>query len=292
MKTALEERLENLRQQGAEAPMQELAKQETALSFVNPTEFVELPSRGKYYGTNHPLHGKTSIEIKQMTTKEEDILTNKSFIKKGVVIDRLIESLVLDKSIKADLLLVGDKNAIMIAARISAYGPAYDVSITCLDCGNKSKHDIDLTQIVVADADELEKVASANPKFAHERLETGSVIIKLPKTGWAVECRLLSGRDETALLAFLERKKKSDPNAEIALGEQLAFIIVSINGVTDSGTVNEAIALMPAFDAKHLRTVYQKLIPNVKIEKNYTCGSCSSEQEVEVPFTQEFFWPK
>jgi len=292
MKTALEDRFEQLRQQtGAEAPP-ELLKPDAGLSFVNPTEFVDLPSRGKYYAPEHPMHGKESVEIKQMTTKEEDILTNKSLIKKGVVIDRLIESLVLDKSIKADSLLVGDKNAIMIAARISAYGPEYDVSIVCLECGNKSLHNISLTEVYVADAEILEQQAQLDEKLKHERLPNGNVIIPLPKTGWNAECRLLTGRDETTLLTYLETKRKKDAQAEITLGEQLSFIIQSINGVADPKMLSDGIALMPAFDAKHLRNVYQKLIPNVKIEKKYTCGSCISEQEVEVPFTQEFFWPK
>ena len=293
MKSNLENRFEQLKQQsGTNEITSQAAQMETPLSFVVPTEFVELPSRGKYYPEGHPFKDKESVEIKQMTTKEEDILTNKSFIKKGIVVDRLVESLVMEKGLDASTLLVGDKNAIMIAARISAYGPSYDITITCLECGNKSLHNVDLQESKVADANALEQLASENPQYAHERLPDGGVLIKLSKTGWAVSCRLLNGKDELSLVTFLETKKKKDQQAEITISEQLAFIIDSINGVIDDETVYKAIAMMPAFDAKFLRNIYQKLIPNIKIEKKYICGSCNSEQEVEVPFTQEFFWPK
>ena len=87
------------------------------LSFVAPTEFVNLPSQGKFYPPEHPLHNKDVVEIKYMTAKHEDILTSQTLLRKGVAIDRLIENLIIDKSIKLDSLLLGDKNAITIAAR-------------------------------------------------------------------------------------------------------------------------------------------------------------------------------
>jgi len=294
MKSNTENHFEALKQQ---AVQQQVAPQVAAtgspLSFVVPTELVELPSRGLFYPEGHPLHGKEGVEIKQMTAREEDILTNKSFIKKGVVIDKLIESLIVDKSIAVSSLLVGDKNAIMVAARIAAYGSAYDVMVTCLECGSKNQLGIDLQEITVRDTGKIDETVASNPKLAHERLPSGNIVIKLPKCGWDVTCRLLNGEDEKSLLSFLEAKKKAYPqDNELALSEQLYFIVESINGVTDKKVLRDAIGLMPAFDAKHLRTTYAKLIPNVAIEKKFTCVSCSGEQELEVPFTQEFFWPK
>ena len=92
------------------------------LEFVVPTEFVELPSRGLLYPEGHPLCGVSEIEIKFMTAKEEDILTDKVLLKKGLALDRLMSNIILDKSINPDTLLTGDRTAIMIAARRSAYG--------------------------------------------------------------------------------------------------------------------------------------------------------------------------
>ena len=93
-----------------------------------PSEIIDLPSEGKVYSKNSPLaNGK--IELKYMTAREEDILTSQNLIKKGVVINKLLDSLILSEGIKADDLILGDKNAVMVAARILAYGPEYTCDI-------------------------------------------------------------------------------------------------------------------------------------------------------------------
>lgn len=262
------------------------------LNFVVPKEIVDLPSRGRFYPEDHPLFCKEYVEIKQMTAKEEDILTNKSFIKKGIVIDRLIQSLLIDKSIDVSTLLVGDKNAIIIAARIAAYGADYDVQINCQECNYKNTVSIDLLKVFTRDVDKILQECKSKEHLQHERLESGNIIIKLPKTGWKVECKLLNGKDERIILGFMESKKEDDPEAEMTISDQLNFIIYSINDVNDVELIDAAVEIMPASDAKLLRNLYQKLIPNVAIQKKFTCRSCQAEQELEVPFTQEFFWPK
>ena len=112
-------------------------------SFVVPTEFVELPSRGSY-PEGHPLHNQEVIEIRFMTAKEEDILSSETLLKKGLAIERMIDSIVMDKRIKAENLLTGDRNAIIIAARISGYGALYQTQINCPSCGAKSRVDFNL----------------------------------------------------------------------------------------------------------------------------------------------------
>ena len=291
MKNSFEDRLQQVKQQGGRDAIPQLGQQENFLNFVNPTEFVELPSRGKFYPEGHPFKDKESIEIRQMTAKEEDILTNKSLIKKGIVVDRLIDSLLVEK-VDVSSIIAGDKNAILVAARISAYGPSYDVSLGCTECGNKSILSIDLREISIREANEIIKEIVINDTVDSQQLESGNIIVKLPKTGWIVECKLMTGMEELKILSILEAKKKIDPNADLTISEQLEVIISSINAVYDPQIIRQAINVMPAFDAKHLRGIYQKMIPNVKIEKEYICSSCGEEQEVEVPFTQEFFWPK
>jgi hypothetical protein len=105
------------------------------LSFSIPTEFVDLPSGGKFYGPDHPCHGRDSVEMRFMTAKEEDILTSRTLIKKGIVIDRLLQSMVVEKHLNIDDLLIGDKNALVIAARISGFGEEYDTRVSCASCG-------------------------------------------------------------------------------------------------------------------------------------------------------------
>jgi hypothetical protein len=114
-------------------------------SFVAPTEFVELPSEGKFYASDHPLYNQKTIEIKQMTAKEEDILSSMTLIKNGVALERLLESVIIDKSIKPETLLLGDRNAIIIAARVSGYGMEYRTEIRCPNCQTDQKFGFNLS---------------------------------------------------------------------------------------------------------------------------------------------------
>ena len=94
-----------------------------------PTEFVELPSKGRFYPPGHPLHNETTVEIKYMTAKEEDILTDRALLKKGIAIDRVLENLIVDQRVKLDDLLIGDKNAILVKARTTGYGSEYETRV-------------------------------------------------------------------------------------------------------------------------------------------------------------------
>ena len=108
-----------------------------------PSEMIDLPSEGKLYPEGHPLKdGK--IEIKYMTAKEEDILTSQNLIKKGVVIDRLLDSLILTNGVKQGDMVLGDKNAVMVAARILAYGPEYICDVTNPNSGQTINHTFNL----------------------------------------------------------------------------------------------------------------------------------------------------
>lgn len=258
------------------------------LNFITPTEIVSIPSKGKYYPEGHPAHNKDSIEIRQMTAKEEDILTSKSLLKKGVAIDRMLESLLVDKGIKPSELLIGDKNALLIAARITGYGAEYSTQVVCPSCETKSNHSFDLQE-------HLEKTAEDSKEELPEgceRLPSGNVLIKLPKTGWIVECRMMTGADETRIMKMAEARKRFSESEETKLSDQLETMIVSIQTITDLLLLKRAIQLMPAMDSKHLRKTYQKCVPNVDLKTTITCSSCGEEQEMEVPFTSDFFWPK
>ena len=82
--------------------------------FKFPTEEVELPSRGLIYPKENPL-SSGKIEIKYMTAKEEDILTNQNYVKQGTVVDKLLRSLIVDKKINYDDMITGDKNAVLVS---------------------------------------------------------------------------------------------------------------------------------------------------------------------------------
>jgi hypothetical protein len=271
----------------ADAPVQHMpvnTTQASPLGFVVPTEFVELPSRGKFYPDGHPLKDKDKIEIKFMTAKEEDILTSRALIKKGVAIDKMLESLILDKNIKVESLLLGDKNALVVAARISGYGASYKTGVTCPNCGTSCKHEFDLEKLNIHYCENFEEYGVT---------KTGSSTFKLqlPKTRSEVEVRLLTSKDENDIVESSEKRKKLNLPEESSTSQMKAYV-VSINGNSDKAFLKQAIENMPALDAKTLRLVYREISPNVDMKQQFVCSTCSFEQEMEVPFTVDFFWPK
>ena len=154
------ERTKSRRSQAASAqqPVQTDRDQlASALRFVAPTEFVELPSLGKGYPEGHPLKDKEVLEIHFMTARHEDILTSQSLLKKGMAFSKLIESLLVDRTIDPNSILLGDRAAIMIAARSSAYGNQYNTVVTCPACGESQKKAFDLNERQMIHGNESEE---------------------------------------------------------------------------------------------------------------------------------------
>lgn len=257
--------------------------QSTGLEFSVPTEIVELPSGGKHYPQGHSLHGKESIEIKFMTAKEEDILTSKALIKRGVAIDRMLQNLILDKNIKVEDLLIGDKNAITVAARISGYGEEYEITVTCPECEEKNKHKFDLSLLNHRQVEDLENLPLVDNK-------NGTFTAPLMKAGADVTFRLLTGKDESEIVRSMSDKKVA--REETNSTSQLKRVIVAVEDVSDRKTVERFVDNLPVVDAKLLRSLLKKITPDVDMTQEFECPSCGHEEEVEIPFTVEFFWPK
>jgi len=274
---------------GASPVLENNQAPDSLLSYVNPTELVDLPSEGKFYGEAHPLYNKPEVELREMTAKEEDILTSKSLIHKGVVLDRLLQSLIVDKSINIDSLLIGDKNALLVAARIGGYGSDYNTNVTCPGCSATNKHAFDLSACNIVGPLDLE-AADDSVSGAIQETEGGRYIVKLPKTGIAAEVRLLTGKDEKKIVATQEMKKKRKL-PENPLTEQLKTVVVSLNGVEGLSEVSKCIDNLPASDCRFLRSVFTKITPNIDMTQEFVCDECGHEQDVEVPFTADFFWP-
>jgi len=256
-------------------------------SFVVPTEFVELPSRGELYPAGHPLHGQETIEIKYMTAKEEDILTSQSLLEKGIALERLMANLIVDKRIKPEDLLSGDRNAILIAARKSGYGSEYVTKVTCPECGESASHDFDLEEATTTNVTTEEELAAAGIELS----ENNNFVVKLPTNPVTVEFRLLTGKEENFLLKRAEkRKKKKQP--EQAITDQLKLIVVSVNEFTESHLLEKFVDTMTVADTRFLREAYQKVVPNKELRKEFVCSQCDYEDEINFPFTTDFFWPQ
>lgn len=255
-------------------------KRQELLNFLNPTQFVDLPSRGKFYPKDHPLHNKESVEIRFMTAKEEDILTSRSLLKKGIAIDRMLESVLVDKSIKLDDLLIGDKNALIVGARITGYGAEYETKVQCPSCAANVRHSFDLENVKhTYPSEEIEK----------QLIENNCFKVQLPVTKLDVEIRLLKGSDEKTLSKLSEEKKASKLE-ETPITDQLKTFIVSVNDLADKNVINKFVERCPAGDAKYLRKVFLENVPNLDMTQKFNCRSCEAEMEMEVPFTVDFFW--
>ena len=268
------------------SPPPQLLQQETqGFSFVVPTEFVELPSGGQHYPEGHPLHGVESIEIKQMTAKEEDILTSRTLLKKGVALDRVMQSLIMDNRINADDLLVGDRNAILIAVRSSAYGNIYETRVNCPACDVAQDYAFDLNEANVFtgaennDSDILNVTNNGN----------GTFNVILPRTQVTATFRLLIGRDEKNIINAA--KSKVNSSYEKGITTQLRNMIVAANGDDSLQARNYLVDNMPSIDSRHLRMAYKSVAPNIDLTQEFVCRECGHDEIMEVPLTADFFWP-
>ncbi len=272
----LDENISSVEQCNEEEKQQE---PKVSMNLAVMTEIVDLPSKGRFYNENHPLFNKETVSIKYLTAHEEDILNNRAFLRKGIAIDKMLQSVILDKSVKLDDLLICDKDAIVISARITGYGEEYLTKIQCPECGETNDYQFDLSKIKIFYGD-LDKFN-----------ENKNVVIQLPKTKSIVECKLRTGVDEKEM-AFLTEKKKKNNLPEAIVTDQLKQIIVSINGNSDRGFINNFVNNMPMIDSRFLRNEYQRLIPNIDLTQLYLCPFCTVESEVQVPIGPSFFWSK
>lgn len=257
------------------------------LSFVNPTELVELPSKGMFYPENHPLFKAVTIEIRQMTTKEEEILTSQTLLKKGVALDRLLTSLMLDKTIDPGTLLVGDKNAMLIQARKTGYGSDYTTQITCPSCGVQETLDYDLNECQNYDGGTCDDTLKELGALSTDRL---TFRFTLPMTKVEAEIRLMYGYDEAEIVRK-QRSKVKNKDLNSAMTDNLKRIVVALNGIEERSQVETFLEKMPAADARYLRKAVAQLTPTTKMMLDFDCSSCTHSDELEVPITATFFWP-
>lgn len=267
--------------QTPQRPMAPTAPQRDEFGFVVPTESVPLPSNGKVYPEGHPLHMATSVDIKAMTAREEDILTSRALAKNGTVITQLLRSCIVDKRIDPASLISGDRNAIMVAIRITGYGREYEVAVQCPDCEEKSDYKFDLAQLPVK-------------RLTIDPLEPGKNVFEfnLPRSQARVQWRFMTGRDEEDLTQSATAKKKAKlAVADDAVTGRLLKMVVGINGNTDKNVIARALPNMPSQDSKAFREHIQENEPGIEMVGLFTCPACGESTEVDVPFGASFFWP-
>lgn len=247
----------------------------TENKFDFPTEVLELPSQGKVYPKEHPL-ASGRITIKYMTAKEEDILSNQNLIKKGIVLDKLFESIIVD-GVNPNDIIIGDKNAIILATRLLGYGPNYTFKFYSSKLGESVEATIDLAKIKTKEVD----FSLFNNKNEFEFI--------LPSNGKKVTFKLLTHGDEIAIEKDVQAiEKLAGTSSEITT--RLRYMIKSVDGVSDTSTINKFVNGMLAMDSRALRAYVKKITPDVDMKFVYTYDDGEVE---EAPITMGvgFFWP-
>jgi transcription elongation factor Elf1 len=258
-------------------------RNESLFSFASPTEFVELPSEGKLYPPGHVLHDQAQVEIKYMTAKEEDILTSQALLKKGLAIDRMLQNIIVDKKISVEDLLVCDKNALIVAARVTGFGSAYNTKVTCPVCATANEVSFDLKDLTQIKHLELgdDVIMTENNTF----------VITVPRTEAKVEFRAMTGRDESAIFNLNNKQKKMKSGAT-PLTNQLRQMVVSVNDNTKRTYLDSFVKQVPVIDSKFIRTCYANSLPRLELKQDFMCSFCDHQEDMEVPFTSDFFWPQ
>jgi len=237
--------------------------------FKFPTEEVELPSKGLLYPKDNPL-SSGKVEMKYMTAREEDILSNQSFIQKGTVLDKLLSSLIVDKKINIDDLIVGDKNALLIAARVLGYGKDYEITV------KGESYTIDCSTLENKEFDENEFEAGKN-EFSYT----------LPSTDTILTYKLITGKDEKQINREVAGLKKINKDASPELSTRLKHMILSVDGKDEKKDIRDFVDnYFLARDSRAFREHIKNTQPDINLDYVLESG-----EEVVVPIGLNFFWP-
>ena len=200
-------------------------------------------------------------------------------MKQGKVISALLKSCLVEKSIDVENMLVGDRNALLIALRVSGYGAEYPVMVECPACEEKFKYTFSLASLPM-------KPLTVDP----DTLGTNSFRFLLPISRKEVIFKLLTGADERDIQTSLDQAKKTLGLGAVEQGVTIRHV-VSLNGVDDRQKLSNIIRSLPAGDSRALRTYVEKISPGIDMTQNVLCSACGEESEVGVPIGPEFFWP-
>ena len=238
------------------------------------SEVIDLPSEGRLYPKDSPL-SSGKVELKYMTAREEDILTSANLIKKGKAIDTLLDSLIISNDFNCNDLVMGDKNAIMVAARVLAYGPEYTCEVTSPTTGQKVSRAFNLAECPFK---KLPKNVKEN-KFQ----------ITLPISKKKITFKILTGKEEQMIEDELKSSKKLGSSVSPELTTRLRYVITSVDGDDNTSTINEFVNNMLARDSLALRKELSKVAPDIEMTQEVEIGGESVK--VNIPITVNFFWP-
>lgn len=272
---------------GTQESILELPPQSTAGTIPRHSWPVLLPSMGMFYHPTHPLYQVEQIEVKYPTIKEQDILINKTYINKGIAVDKLIDSVVANPSITTAKMLNGDKNAIAYQTRINMHGPNYSPRFICPFCYSKIKVDIDLNSS--KKIKHMPSEEELNEKgITVKNLEGYFSFFYKSKFNNEIEFALATGETLEKIKKMMEFQKKNKM-VESPRSNELKSLIVSINGAKGP-SLNPLIDKLTSLEVTEFLDNYNFVEPNVSLEYPFVCPECSFEEVVPVTIDVDFFW--
>jgi len=241
-----------------------------------PTDFVDLPSKGMFYSEGHPWYQKEKVEVRYMTTREEDILSSQVYAESGVMFDKLIESVTVD-NIRSVSLLPGDRNAILINVRKNSYGEEYQFTSVCNKCLNGFEHTVNLSELKNKEL-KINDLSGEN-----------TATVKLPISKREIEFKIASTED----LNYINKQAAQRRKHGLEGGATADFhrrMIVSVDGDSSATTINTLVPALLLRDSKFLQKKYEYYKPDVDFVFSHACEACGHESKGGVPVGLNFFW--
>jgi hypothetical protein len=243
-----------------------------------PTDFVDLPSQGRFYPENHPWFNKDRIEVRFMTTKEEDIITSPVLAQKGLTFDKLIESVCIER-ISAQTILPGDKAAILINCRKNAYGDEYEFDSLCEVCESPYTETIKLSELKNKNVDYSSYNITPDNTF----------VVTTPISKASVEFKMYDSTDEEHIAKQAESRRRHNLPEE-TVGITHRRMIRSVNGDANPAVINTFVGSLLLKDSRFLQKAYLAVKPDVDLVHKHSCTVCGHENKGGVPFGASFFW--
>ena len=246
-----------------------------------PVESVPLPSQGVIYHPDSALYNRETLKIRAMTAQDEDILTSQALIKDGVVTTWLIRSCLIEQGIDVEDMIAGDRNALMVAIRITGYGTDYSIKSTCENCEHRNSLNVDLSGLGI-------KRLSIQPT----EMGKNEFSFKLPVTKKTVKFKFLTAKDEKERRASRQfMREQTEGNLDNGVTSLLENCIVAVDNITDRMKIKHFVKCMPARDSKALRKFINENEPGIDMTTAYSCSNCGHHNKIGLPVTTEFFWP-
>ena len=246
--------------------------------FKTPTQPLDLPSKGKLYPTSSPL-SSGQIELYLPTAYHEDILTNRNYIQQGTVVDKFLQAIIASK-IDYNELLVGDKNAIMVGARILAYGSKYAFKYTDKSSSTPEEIIVDLGDLKEKEID-----------WSLIKEGVNEFDFSLPLSKSVVTFKILSHKDELNIDSEIKGLQKLSKSMSGEVTVRLANAIVAVNGNRDISTIREFSKSMPMQDSQALRKYISSVTPDIVMKFDFERKNGEVVEGLSIPMTVDFFWP-